>query len=274
MATDLDLSVELELALNLADRADAITLPAFEARRFTLDWKANRTEVTEVDRRVEAMIAEALDGERPRHARLGEEYGVAGDPSSPWRWVVDPIDGTSGFVRGIPVWATLIALTHADEGVVVSVVSAPALGRRWWATAGGGTSADGRTCRVSVTDTIAEAQVSVTFNGGWDELGLTPALAQLVQDARRARGFGDFWQHALVAEGSLDVAVDAVGVAPYDLAAVKLLVEEAGGRFTDRHGAVTHESDTAISSNGILHGDVLARLTVAGGSDRGSSRSA
>lgn len=259
---DIDLDDELALAIDLADRADAITGPAFADRDFTLDWKSNHTEVTEIDRVVEAMIAETLDAARPGHGRFGEEYGVAGDVESPWRWIVDPIDGTSGFVRGIPVWATLIALTHPVDGVVVSVVSAPALGHRWWATRGGGTSANGRLCRVSEIATIAEAQVSVTFNHGWDELGLTPALARLVQDARRARGFGDFWQHALVAEGSLDVAVDAVGVAPYDLAAVRLLVEEAGGRFTDRDGAVTHDSDTAISSNGVLHDEVLDRLQV------------
>ena len=194
------------------------------------------------------MIADRLAAERPHHRFLGEEFGTAGDPSSPWRWIVDPIDGTSGYVRGIPVWATLIALEHGADGVVVAVVSAPALGRRWWASAGGGCFADGRPCRVSTVDAIADAQVSVTLNDGWDDLGLTPALVGLAQEARRARGFGDFWQHCLVAEGALDVAVDAVGVAPYDIAAVRLLVEEAGGTFTDRHGAVTHESDTAIST--------------------------
>jgi histidinol-phosphatase len=258
---DVDLDAELALAIELAGRADALTLPAFEARRFTLDWKANRTEVTEIDRGVEAMIADALEQARPHHSRLGEEYGLAGDPASPWRWIVDPIDGTSGFVRGIPVWATLIALAHAERGVVTAVVSAPALGRRWWASSGAGMFADGRPCTVSTVATIADAQVSVTFSDGWDELGLTGALTGLVHDARRARGFGDFWQHALVAEGAIDVAIDAVGVAPYDLAAVRLLVEEAGGTFTDRHGAVTHDSDTAISTNGVLHAEVLRRLT-------------
>ena len=158
-------------------------------------------------------------------------------------------------------WATLIALAHVEHGVAVAVASAPALGRRWWAVAGRGTFVDGRRCSVSTVDVFADAQVSVTFSDGWDELGLTGALTGLVQDARRARGFGDFWQHALVAEGAIDVAVDAVGVAPDDLAVVRLLVEEAGGTFTDRHGAVTHESDTAISSNGFLHAEVLRRLS-------------
>lgn len=261
MADGRDLEAELALALELADLADAVTLPAFTDRSFAVDWKADRTEVTEVDRGTEAAIAMRLAAARPHHRRLGEEHGWAGDPASPWCWVLDPIDGTSGFVRGIPVWATLIALEHSTDGVVVGVVSAPALGRRWWARRGGGGFVDGRPCSVSTVESIGAAQVSVTFSAGWDALGLTPALVGLAHDARRARGFGDFWQHCLVAEGALDVAIDAVGVAPYDLAAVRLIVEEAGGRFTDRHGVATHDHDTAISTNGVLHDEVLRRLT-------------
>jgi histidinol-phosphatase len=256
----MDLAAELAFALSLADLADSITMPPFAAREVTYDWKANQTEVTALDRGAEAAIAQRLAVERPHHRLLGEELGTSGDPASPWQWIVDPIDGTSGYVRGIPVWATSIALHQVDHGVVVGVVSAPAMGRRWWASRGGGTFADGRACRVSTIDRLGDAQVSVTLNAGWDDLGLTGAVVGLAQDARRARGFGDFWQHCLVAEGALDVAVDAVGVAPYDIAAVKLIVEEAGGTFTDRHGAATHESDTAISSNGVLHADVLGRL--------------
>jgi histidinol-phosphatase len=127
------------------------------------------------------------------------------------------------------------------------------MGRRWWAAAGSGAFADGRRCHVSTVADIADAQVCVTFSSGWDALGLTPQLVQLQQQAYRARGFGDFWQHMLVAEGAVDLAVDAVGVAPYDLAAVMVVVEEAGGTFTDRHGVRTYQSDTAISSNGLLH---------------------
>ena len=255
------LGAELTLALRLADAADALTLPAFDGRDFTLDWKANATEVTEIDRGTETLIAEMLEAERPHHGRYGEEHGLAGDTESPWRWVIDPIDGTSGFVRGIPVWATLIALTHADDGVVVGVVSAPALGRRWSAARGLGTFVNGRPCRVSITAELADAQVSLTPNDGWNRLGLMPALTALGQHARRVRGFGDFWQHCLVAEGAIDIAVDAVGVAPYDLAAVRVIVEEAGGRFTDRHGEPTHEHDTAVSTNGRLHAEVIDRLS-------------
>jgi histidinol-phosphatase len=145
--------------------------------------------------------------------------------------------------------------------VTVGVVSAPALARRWWAASGGGSFANGRRCRVSDVSSLADAQVCVTFNDGWDHLGLTSNLVALLQQARRARGFGDFWQHCLVAEGAVDVAVDAVGVKPHDIAAVRLIVEEAGGTFTDRFGAATHESDTAVSSNGRLHDAVIAALT-------------
>lgn len=257
---------ELALALELADACDALTLPRFTTRAFTLDHKADRTEVTEVDRAAEALIGERLATERPDHGLFGEEYGLVGHTSSPWRWLVDPIDGTSGFVRGIPVWATLLALTHAEHGLVVGVVSAPALGRRWWAGRGLGTRVGdgrgdpGRPCRVSTIDHLDEAQVCVTFSDGWDRLGLTDALVDLVRRARRPRGFGDFWQHTLVAEGAVDLAVDAVGVSAYDLAAVRLVVEEAGGRFTDRHGEPTHEHDTAVSSNGLLHHHAIERL--------------
>jgi histidinol-phosphatase len=254
-----DWSAELELAHELAAAADAITLPAFRSQTLAVERKQDGSEVTAADRAAEAAIRDRLGVARPDHGLLGEEFGCSGE-GSPWQWIVDPIDGTSGFVRGIPVWGTLIALTHAEHGVVVAVVSAPALGGRWWAARGGGTFAGGRACRVSDVDRIADAQVSVTFSAGWDELGLTPALTDLAREAHRARGFGDFWQHALVAEGALDVAIDAVGVAPYDIAAVRLLVEEAGGRFTDREGVATHDTGTAISTNGLLHEEVLRRL--------------
>ena len=260
MGNELDqLDRELELAMRMADAADAISLPRYDQRSFSLDWKANRTEVTEADREAETAISDMILAERPDHGLYGEEHGVVGDAGSPWRWIVDPIDGTSNFVRGIPVWATLIALTHAQHGSVVGVVSAPALGRRWWAVRGGGatarTSTGGdRSIHVSTVDQLADAQVSVTFSSGWDTLGLTAELVRLQQTAFRARGFGDFWQHMLVAEGAIDLAVDAVGLMPYDLAAVMVVVEEAGGTFTDRLGERTFANDTAISSNGLLHG--------------------
>ncbi len=259
-----DLEGELELALRVADAADLFTLPHFVDRDFTVDWKQNQTEVTEVDRHAESLIVDGLVRARPDHGVFGEEHGLTGATDSEWRWVIDPIDGTSGYVRGIPVWATLIALTHAEAGAVLGVVSAPALGMRWWGGVGLGahTAAHDATreMRVSSVTLLDEAQLSVTHNSGWDDLGLTDRLIALQQRARRSRGMGDFWQHMLVAEGAVDVAIDAVGVAPYDLAAVKPIVEAAGGRFTDRLGEVTHEHDTAISSNGALHDEVLALL--------------
>ena len=251
---------QLAFALELADLADAFTLPRYESADFQLGWKDDRSEVTEADRGAEALLAERVLARRPGDGFFGEEHGLQGDTDSPWRWIVDPIDGTSGFVRGIPVWGTLIALVHARRGIAVGVVSAPALGRRWWASTGGGAFADGRTCRVSDVAAIADAQVCVTFGPGWAAAGRDAALLELATDARRIRGFGDFWQHCLVAEGAVDVAIDAIGVAPYDIAAVRLIVEEAGGRFTDRFGEPTHEHDSAISTNGVLHDEVIRRL--------------
>jgi histidinol-phosphatase len=261
-----DVADDLALALAVADEADAFTLPRFVERDFSVDWKTghNRqtSEVTEIDRHAESLIVERLIAGRPTHAAFGEEHGLAGDEQSAWRWVIDPIDGTSGFVRGIPVWASLIALTHADHGAILGVVSAPALGFRWWGGVGLGAhmSAHGatRSLRVSEIDDLGDAQICVSHNSGWDDLGLTDRLVTLQQRARRARGLGDFWQHMLVAEGAMDVAIDAVGVAAYDLAALKPIVEAAGGRFTDRLGVATFEHDTAISSNGRLHDEVIA----------------
>lgn len=250
---DFDAAGELAFARELADLATAISLPHYVNRTFNLDWKSNRTEVTEADREAELAISARVLRDRPHHGFFGEEHGLVGDVESPWRWIVDPIDGTSNFVRGIPIWASLVALTHVEHGAVVGVVAAPAMGRTWWAAKGLGAFADGKRCHVSTVAALDEAQVSVTFSSGWDELGLTGDLVRLQQAAYRARGFGDFWQHMLVAEGAVDLAVDAVGVQPYDLAAVMVVVEEAGGTFTDRHGERTFMNDSAISSNGLLH---------------------
>jgi histidinol-phosphatase len=251
---------DLVFALSLADAADAFTLPRFEAADFTLGWKDDRTEVTEADRGAEALLAQRVLADRPEHGFFGEEHGLQGNAGSPWRWIVDPIDGTSGFVRGMPIWATLIALMHEETGVEVAVVSAPALARRWWASVGGGSFANGRRCQVSDVAAISNAQVNITFSDGWETTGTTEALVDLAHEARRSRGVGDFWQHCLVAEGALDVAIDAVGVALYDVVAVQLIVEEAGGRCTDRHGRPPRGGASAISTNGVLHDEIITRL--------------
>ena len=257
----MDVASELDLATRLADIADAITLPAFERRAFAVEHKADHSEVTEIDRGCEAAIVAALAEARPQHGVVGEEHGLQGDTGSTARWIIDPIDGTSGYTRGIPVWATLIALV-VDGEVAVAMVSAPALGRRWSAVRGGGAFVGDRRCRVSTVADLADAQLSVTLNEGWRELGLVDELTTIALAARRSRSLGDFWQHVLVAEGGLDVAIDAVGVADYDLAAVRLIVEEAGGTFTDRAGVPAHDRGTAVSSNGLLHDEIIARLSV------------
>lgn len=254
---------DLRLARSIADRVDEFTLSHFVERDFTVDWKQNATEVTEIDRRAETSIVEMLREARPDDAVYGEEHGVTGPGRARRRWVVDPIDGTSGYVRGIPVWATLIALT-VDGRPELGVVSAPALATRWWGAPGWGAHVEShgrhRELSVSTVADLADAQVSVTHSSGWDLLGLTSRLVEIQQRARRSRGMGDFWQHMLVAEGAVDVAVDAVGVAPYDLAAIMPIVEAAGGRFTDRLGEATHEHDSAVSTNGVLHDEVIGLL--------------
>jgi histidinol-phosphatase len=255
-----DLTRELEFALAMADVADAITLPLYERREFVVDRKPDRSEVTIADRTCEAALRERVGAEFPEHGFFGEEAGVSGGTGSPWRWIVDPIDGTTNFVRGVPVWATLIALTHRDLGPVVGVVSAPAMSRRWWAASGHGAFVNGMPIRVSTIDTLADAQVCITYSSGWDAVGRTQQLVALQQAAYRARGFGDFWQHMLVAEGAVEIAVDAIGVQPYDLAAPQVVVEQAGGTWTDRHGERTFEHDSAISSNGVLHATALRYL--------------
>lgn len=256
------MTTDLELARELADAADAYTLPRFVAQDFTLGWKDDRSEVTEADRGCESLLAELALSARPEHGFFGEEHGLQGDVDSPWRWIVDPIDGTSGFVRGIPVWGSLIALM-LDGEPQVAVISAPALGRRWWAARGEGAFAAhaGTTRRIHVGDVadLGDAQVSITFSRGWDQIGKTADLVALVQTARRARGFGDFWQHCLVAEGALDVAVDAIGLGVYDVVAPQLIVEEAGGVFTDPF-AGTDVPRSAISANPVLHAAVCQRL--------------
>jgi histidinol-phosphatase len=259
--TDLaDLAAELAFARELADIADAITLPLYEKREFVVDRKPDRSEVTIADRNTEAALRERVAASFADHCFFGEEAGVSGPTDSPWRWIVDPVDGTSNFVRGVPVWATLVALTHVEAGPVVGVVSAPAMNRRWWAAKNHGAFVNGQPIHVSTIDSLADAQVSVTFSSGWDELGLTAGLVKLQQASYRARGYGDFWQHMLVAEGAVEIAVDAIGLQPYDLAAPQVVVEEAGGTWTDRLGVRTYESNSAISSNGILHSEPLRFL--------------
>ena len=243
------MSADLDLALRLADAADAIALSRFRARDLVVETKPDSTPVTEADRAVEAELRTILALERRRDAVLGEEEGQSG--SSARRWIVDPIDGTRNYSRGVPVWATLIALE--DHGrVILGVVSAPALHRRWWAERGEGAHANGDVVRVS---RIARPEDAVlTF-------ALEQSLPSLAGRAWHARGYGDFWSHMLVAEGAVDGAIDAIGVSLWDLAAVQVIVEEAGGTFTDFAGEHRVDGGSAISSNGLLHDTLLAAVT-------------
>lgn len=256
-------SNDLELALRAADVADAVSLPGFRQRGFTVERKADRSEVTELDRNTESAISDVLRNERPDYSLYGEEHGVIGPTDSPFQWVIDPIDGTSNFVRGVPVWATLIALVHEGEPVL-GVVSAPALGMRWWAARGlgahYGTFGTSQQIHVSEVGELRRASASITVTESWHAANKTEQLDTLQRNVGRLRNYGDFWQHMLVAEGAVDIAVDAIGLAPYDNAAVQAVVEAAGGMHTDRFGRRDYTSDSAVSSNGRLHSAVVGIL--------------
>jgi histidinol-phosphatase len=246
---------DLTFALELADLADELTLPPFRTQAFEVETKADRTPVTEVDRAVERAIRERIERDRSDEVVVGEEYGAE---EGNVRWIVDPIDGTKNFVRGIPVFATLIALERSGE-LVVGAASAPALGRRWWAARGQGAFADGAPIQVSTISDLAEAQLCFGGLNAWRSAGRLDAFLALAARCTRTRGFGDFWMHMLVAEGSADVAAEP-GVSLWDLAAVKVIVEEAGGRFTNLAGEARADGGSAVSTNGFLHQEVLAAL--------------
>jgi histidinol-phosphatase len=239
---------DLELALRLADAADAISLTRFRSRDLVVRTKPDATPVTEADTEVEHELRAMLGVERRRDAVLGEEQGATG--SGRRRWILDPIDGTRNYSRGIPVWATLIALEE-DGRVVLGVVSAPALHRRWWAERGGGAHAGGDRVHVSAVRRPEDAVLS---------FALEQPLPGLAARAWHARAYGDFWSHMLVAEGAIDGAIDAIGVSVWDLAAVQVIVEEAGGTFTDFAGEHRIDGQSAISSNGQLHEALLAAV--------------
>jgi histidinol-phosphatase len=241
------LTADLELALRLADAADAISLPHFRSG-LAIETKPDLTPVTEADRAVEAEMRRLLESERPDDAILGEEEGGAG--SGGRRWLLDPIDGTRNYARGIPIWATLIALE--EEGVVrLGMVTAPALGRRWWAERGSGSYADGARTHVSAIAAIEDAVLSFSVRRD---------MGTLAQRAWHTRGLGDFWPYMLVAEGAVDGAIDGPGVKEWDLAATQVIVEEAGGRFSDFAGVSRIDGGTAVASNGLVHDELLAAV--------------
>jgi histidinol-phosphatase len=238
----------------LADVADAMTMTRFRSPDLRVETKPDLTPVTEADRNVEQALRERLAAERRDDGVLGEEFGATG--STERRWILDPIDGTKSFVRGVPVWGTLIALEEAGE-IVVGVASAPALARRWWAARGGGAFANGEPIRVSRVGAVADTLVCYTSASAFDTHALGEQFRSLAAQCWEARGFSDFWGHMLVAEGTADVAVEPV-MNLWDNAAVKVIVEEAGGRFTSLAGEARADGGDALSTNGLVHDAVLA----------------
>jgi histidinol-phosphatase len=253
---------DLALALELADVADAITLARFQATDLLVETKPDLTPVTEADTAVERTLRDRLAVARPGDAIVGEEFGASEAGDQGRRWIVDPIDGTKNYVRGIPVWATLLALQEGAE-VTVGVVSAPALHRRWWAAKGAGAfMSDGltdepRRLRVSAVQALEDAQLCTSGLDGWDSTGGVEGLLSLARSCWRTRGFGDFWIYMLVAEGVAEIGCEAV-VSLWDLAAPQVIVEQAGGTFTDLTGVPTAAGGSALATNGLLHQDALA----------------
>jgi histidinol-phosphatase len=250
---------DLALALELVDLADGITLDRFGAADLLVETKPDMTPVTEADKAVERAVRDRISTERPGDAVVGEEYG-AGTGDSDRRWIIDPIDGTKGYVRRLPVWATLVALEVGGE-LTVGAVSAPALGRRWWAARGHGAHVRGfaddeiRELHVSGVPTLGDAQLCFGGLEEWEQVGRVESLLELGRACWRTRGFGDFWGYMLVAEGGAEIMVDPV-VSIWDLAAPFVIVEEAGGRFTDLAGQRTAGGD-ALATNGRLHEPAL-----------------
>jgi histidinol-phosphatase len=261
---------DLRFAHVLVGAADDITTRRFRALDLRVEAKPDLTPVTDADQAAEESLRNILRRSRPRDAVLGEEFGRIG--AGPRCWVIDPIDATKNFVRGVPVWATLVGLMDGDE-VVVGVVSAPALGRRWWAARDGGawtgrSLTNASRCRVSSVARLEDASFSYSSLDDWEEQGRLPGFLELSRQVWRTRAYGDFWSHMLVAEGAVEISAEPE-VSLWDLAALQVIVEEAGGTFTDLSGRPTPDGGSAVATNGRLHAEVLRRLSPASGAARG-----
>jgi histidinol-phosphatase len=251
------MQADLDLALSLADEADHISLAHFRSEHLVVETKPDLTPVSQADREIEEMVRARIADARPDHAVFGEEFG--GDPNAPIRWIVDPIDGTKRFIRGVPLYGFLLALERDGE-LVMGVVSAPALGRRWWAARGLGAFADGRTIRVSAVSRLRDAHISVASLDSWLARGRFNQLGDIASRVWSSTGYGDFWCHLLVAEGAADAAIEPAG-AIWDFAPLKVIVEEAGGRFTDFGGVATADGGCGLSSNSsAIHAELLELL--------------
>ena len=239
----------------------------FRAANLVVETKPDLTPVTEADRAVEAMIREVLTRVRPADSILGEEMGqsapaVSGALSAR-RWIVDPIDGTKGYARGLPIWATLVALEDDGE-LVLGVVSAPALTTRWWARRGGGAFRNGDLVRVSNVARVEDAQLAYSSVAAFEEEGRGDAFLALARRCWRTRGLGDFWSHVCVADGSVDISAEVGGLAVWDVAPLLVIVEEAGGRLTDLTGARRTDGGNVVATNGLLHDEALSALSSIG----------
>ena len=253
------LEPELAFANELADEAGRIAMSFFRGT-FDVRTKVDTTPVTEADLAIEAMVRERLRERFPGDAILGEEEGdeAASAPVGSRRWIVDPIDGTKNFADAIQIWATLIALA-VDGEPVLGVVNAAALGERYEAVRGGGARLNGEPIRVSRADRVSRAHVLHAELPDWIDTAVAPGLLELLREARRDRAFGDFWAHCLVARGSADVMFEPQ-LNTWDWAAIQVVVEEAGGRMTTMDGGPLTHGGSVLTTNGVLHDEVLARI--------------
>lgn len=252
---------DLHLAHTIADQVDPLTQAHFDNQDFEIETKPDLTPVTVADREAERLIRDYLSRARTRDSVLGEEFGTTGH--SPRQWIIDPIDGTKNFVRGVPVWASLISLAEDGE-VVVGLVSAPALGKRWWAVKGGGawsgrSLALARQLHVSSVADLEDASLSYSSLSGWVDRRRLRGMLSLMQGCWRTRAYGDFWSYMLLASGAVDVAAEPE-LEVYDMAALVPIVSEAGGRFTSLAGEPGPWGGDAVATNGPLHDAVLALL--------------
>lgn len=260
--TDAALAADLALALELADLADRVAMQRFRAVDLRVDTKPDRSYVTEADLAVERAIRERLAADRPGDAVLGEEYGTEGAAAR--RWVIDPIDGTANFLRGVPVWGSLIAL-ELDGRPAVGVASIPALGRRWWAARGHGAftsdapGGEPRGIRVSQVRELADASLAFGSIEQWRDAGRLDDLLRLAETVWRDRTYSDLWAYLLVAEGVVDLSAE-FGLKPWDIAALVPIVEEAGGRVTAFDGGPDAASGSTLATNGLLHDEAVALL--------------
>ncbi len=254
-------SEDLALAHELADLADEITLDRFRAQDLKIETKPDASPVTDADQAAERALKAHLQAKRPADALIGEEYGTSGQASR--TWIIDPIDGTANFMRGVPVWATLIALS-IDGKPTVSVVSAPALGRRWWAAPNIGAwtrDVNGIERQIAVSNISDAAHASISYNNLklWDESGKLPQLIDFSRKLWRTRAYGDFYSYMLLAEGSVDIVAEH-DLKIYDIAALVPIVEQAGGKLTALDGPLTAETSSVLATNGTLHALATAAL--------------